>query len=202
MSARAVTLAALCVVGCAATSRRVEVRATHGAARPRARAATRAEGLDEALDRGVDLREAGRDEDALAVFRDAWSRWRSARARAQMGLAEHALGRWGAAEDHLRASLGASDPWVQRNRDPLRRALAEASSHMATLDVTGTPPGAEVEVNGSRVGALPLAAPVRVAEGAVRVTVRAPGYGAAVRRLDVLAGASAHTQVTLTPARR
>lgn len=203
MSPRAYALAAaLALAGCAAAVRRADVRPAHTPARPRPRATPRGDGLDAALDRGVDLREAGRDEDALAVFRDAWARWRSPRARAQMGMAEHALGRWVAAEEHLRESLASTDPWVQRNREPLTGALAQVAAHVATLDVSGTPAGAEVEVNGVRVGALPLGASIRVAEGTVRLSLRAPGHRPDARQIELRGGAVARERIALSPLRR
>lgn len=81
-------------------------------------------GLDATLRRGVALREAGDERAAYELFRSAWERTHSPHALAQMGLVEHALGRWTEADAHLREALASADPWVQRNREALQGALA------------------------------------------------------------------------------
>src|SRR5438445_68534 len=80
---------------------------------------------DALLREGVELRRQGRDEDALEAFRRAYERDHSAVALAQMGLAEQAVGRWLASEEHVRGALGMTDhPWIQRNHEEIERAYA------------------------------------------------------------------------------
>jgi len=155
--------------------------------------------IDAMIERGVTLREAGRDEEALTIFREAWEETRSPRARAQIAMAEHALGRWVEAHVHLREALASTDPWIQRNRAALRGLLAAIERQFGAAEVRGRPAGAQVRVNGSPVGVLPMAAPVRVPSGAVRLEVSAPGYEPMVRELTVRAGGVTRETVQLAP---
>src|SRR3982751_2270792 len=73
----------------------------------------RADDAEPLIRRGIELRRAGRDAEALEQFRQANQLAPSPRAAAQIGLAEQALGRWLDADGHLRAALAApSDPWI------------------------------------------------------------------------------------------
>src|SRR5689334_14201627 len=63
------------------------------------------ESADRLLKRGVELRKAGKDDEALEAFRAAYTSRPSPRAQAQIGLAEQALGRWGDAERDLSEAL-------------------------------------------------------------------------------------------------
>ncbi len=155
-----------------------------------------AEEPDEMLKRGVQLRRDGKDAEALEVFRKAYSLRASPRAAAQVGLAEQALGRWIAAEAHLTEALRApEDPWIKKNRAALEGALESVGRRLATLEVLGGPVGAEVLVEGTKVGELPLPRPLRVPAGVLRVEVRAPGHGGATRM--VVAEPRSHTRETI-----
>lgn len=80
--------------------------------------------------RGVELRLRGRDKRALALFERAHALDGSAVALAQMGEAEHALGRFSEAHDHLEQALRIDDPWIERHRPELERSLADTSRKM------------------------------------------------------------------------
>ncbi len=150
--------------------------------------------------RGVALRQEGRDEAALLEFRAAWESSRSPRALAQMALAEQALGSWLDAETHLTAALAeGSDPWIARNLGPLRESLAEVREHVSRFDVRCDVAGAELVIAGEVRGALPLAAPLRVATGPLTFTVRAPGHVAATRTVVITSAVPLRETVTLEP---
>src|SRR5688572_17737468 len=69
---------------------------------------------DKLIDQGVDLREQGKDVDALEKFKRAYELSKSARALAQMALAQQALGRWLEAEASLQKALEAkNDKWIK-----------------------------------------------------------------------------------------
>jgi hypothetical protein len=149
-------------------------------------AAGPAEDAAELLQKGIELRRSGRDAEALDLFRRANELAPSPRARAQLGLAEQALGRWVGAERDISAALDAGgDAWIVKNRPVLEQALAVVRDHVGQLLVMGTPAGASVLVNGERVGTLPLAAPVVVAAGEVLVTVDARGFVSISRKVTV-----------------
>jgi hypothetical protein len=150
--------------------------------------------------RGVALRQEGRDEAALQEFRAVWESSRSARALAQMALAEQALGSWLDAEAHLTAALAdATDPWIARNLGPLRESLAEVHEHLSRFDVRCDVAGAELVIAGEVRGALPLPAPLRVATGPLTFTVRAPGHVAATRTVVITSAVPLRETVTLEP---
>ncbi len=138
---------------------------------------------------GVQLRQQGRDEAALAEFRRADQLSHEPRITAQIGLAEQALQRWVDASRHLREALSSSqDGYIVRHRADLEPALAEVERHLGTVVVTGGVQGAEVWVGGVFQGTLPLAEPLHLAEGSVVVEVRAPGYTSFASTVDVRVG--------------
>lgn len=162
-----------------------------------------AQSSDEALLReGVDLRAQGRDVEAFARFREAWMIAPSPRARAQMGWAAQALGRWREAEQMLREAAAAQgDAWIESNRAELARSLADVSARLGDLMVECEVAGAELSVDGEVVGALPLATPLRVPIGAVTIRVAAEGYLAVTREgVRVRAGVVAREHISLTAA--
>jgi len=155
-------------------------------------------GEEEALRRGFELREKGSDEAALAEFQRAYDLKKGARARAQMALAEQALGRWIDAEAHLTEALQQTrDPWIARNRPLLEQALGEIRQHVGSLELSGGTPGAEVRVNGRVAGKMPLDGPLRVEAGSVSLEVRAAGYLPVVRTINVPANGLAREPITL-----
>jgi hypothetical protein len=144
---------------------------------------------DDLIRRGVELRRQQRDAEALSLFQEAYEESKEPRALVQMGFAEQALGKWGAAHRHLRAgSQAASNPWIVKNRKAIDEALGVIAKHVGRLDVRGSPPGAEVRVDGELVGKLPLPGPVSVSAGGVAIEVRAEGYLAITRVTSVSAG--------------
>ena len=138
--------------------------------------------------RGIDLREHGRDDDALAVFKKALAKSPSPRARAQVALAEQALGLWVAAESDLVLALASdSDTWITKNRGALEGALAVVRRHLGSLEVRGTE-GAEVMLDGVRLGVLPAGTPFRVEAGRRTLELRAKGFHPSARSIEVPAG--------------
>jgi hypothetical protein len=162
-------------------------------------AASAATEADAALKRGVELRRRGDDAQALVEFQHAFSWYRSARALAQIGFAEMALGRWRDAEEHLGQALADADDdvWVRRNRATIDQSRAAVASHLGSLEVLGSPEGAELRVDGRLVGRLPLARPIRVAAGDVGVELRAAGYLPSSRPVTITAGQLSRETITL-----
>ncbi|MFO0557920.1 MAG: PEGA domain-containing protein [Polyangiales bacterium] len=155
-----------------------------------------------AIAHGVALRQAGNDDEALAEFRRADQLAPSPRTKAQIALAEQALGQWVAAERDLRAALAsAEDPWIQRNREALNAALVQIAGRLGWLEVRSSAPGAELYINEERVAALPLSEPVRLPVGTASLEVRAPGYTSQRRSVEVTAGGRVREVFTLAAAR-
>ncbi len=157
---------------------------------------------DAAIARGVALRQAGNDDEALAEFRRADQRSPSPRTKAQIALAEQALGQWVLAERDLRAALSAQDdPWIQRNHDALTAALQQITSRLGSLEVRSNTPGAELYINEERVAALPLAEAVRLPVGTASLEVRAPGHTSQRRTVEVTSGGRLREVFTLAAVR-
>jgi len=163
---------------------------TRGRAQPR--------DVDAMIRRGLDLRRDGRDQEAFETFEAAWQVSRGARARAQMGLAAQALGRWADADRFLREALAAADdPWVSGRRAALDRSLAEIDAHLGRLELRCNVVGAEVRVDGSLRGTTPLAEPLRLPAGSVTLQVGAPGYLAVTRQAMVTVDQTTREQIDL-----
>ncbi len=129
------------------------------------------------VDEGIALQAGGDAAGALEKFRQAEAIHPTARGRGQMGLAEEQVGDLGRAEEHLAAALRESkDPYVKENKRKLRRALRRIRKQIGTLEVSGSPDGAEVFVDGISIGTLPFAAPVKVKAGKVTVTAKKEGF--------------------------
>jgi hypothetical protein len=138
---------------------------------------------------GIELRKAHDDEGAVREFQRAYDAIHTPRAAGQLGLAEQALGRWEDAEHHVREAMQASsDPWIVKNQAVLADALGIIQSHLGRVEVMGDPEGADVSVNGRKVGKLPLAEAVPVSAGQVDIDLRAPGYQPAQRTVTIVAG--------------
>jgi len=149
----------------------------------------------------VSKRRTGDDVAALKLFQQAYELNKTAKALAQMGLAEQALGRWGPADNHLRQALdiGGADPWIKKNRPAIAASLATIAGHVGQLDVRGEPAGAEVRIDGEPIGQLPLAHPITVTAGGVAVEVSARGYLTILRSTTVSVGQLTRELFNLQP---
>ncbi len=141
------------------------------------------------ISRGVSLREKGDDRAALAVFRKVFEQWKTARARAQMGLAEQALGKWAEAEADLQGALAATDDaWITANRIALEESLNGVQLRLGSLDIISETARSQLWVDGQLAGALPLQRPLRLVAGTVAVRITAPGHAAVQRSVVVTPG--------------
>lgn len=152
------------------------------------------------IQKGVELRKQSRDTEALAEFQEAMKRWPSARAKAQVGLAQMAVGLFEAAEVTLSEVLASSsdEPWVSSRRAVLSDALTKVRSHLGTFNVSGEPKGATVEVNGTATCSLPCS--VHVQAGEIVVRVLAPGFLPIMRKVSVEARSTSSQVFTLVRA--
>jgi len=154
---------------------------------------------DAAVKRGVELRRHAKDQEALEEFRKAYALVKSARALAQIGLAEQALGRWVDAENDLgEAMTSKSDPWIRKNLSTLNGAVDVIRKHLGSLDVIG-PAGAELLIDGRVAGTLPLAKPARVPIGSLTIEVKKDGFFPATRPVSIAAGELTRESVDLNP---
>ncbi len=161
-----------------------------------ARAEDDAESL---IAKGVALRQQGKDAEALTFFQRALEASPSARARAQVGLGEQALGRWVEAESDLAEALkDEGDAWVKRYREPLEQALATVRTRLGWLEVTVNAKDAELSVDGVAAG-VAGARPVRLVAGSHVVAVRAAAHHPVSRNVLVPAAGLARESFDLVP---
>jgi hypothetical protein len=152
------------------------------------------------IQRGVELRRAGHDREALAEFEAAWALRPTPRARAQIGLAQQALGHWREAESAIDEALGASDDeWVARYKGALLKARSVVQNHLAWLYVESKVVGAALSLEGQPARTLPLDGPLRIEAGVVRFELSAEGYVPAVRTIVVKPNDRVHEIVELAP---
>jgi hypothetical protein len=157
---------------------------------------------DAAIARGVELRKAGNDLEALAEFEHAYEISPSPRACAQIGLAELALGRWVDAEAHLtKAMRERDDAWISKQWGPLEMSVALVQPHLGWLSVEANVPGAQLFLDGVYVGTLPMKDDARVSAGSVVAEVRAPGYSDVRRPLIIAPATHMHERILLAPLR-
>jgi hypothetical protein len=151
------------------------------------------------IKRGLDLRRAGKSEEALELFRRAHEAAPCPRTLGQMGLVESSLQLWIEADSHLTAALATpDDAWVHKNRRFLDQAVVRAREHVGELMITG-PPGTKVAVAGRSIGALPLPAPIRIAEGDVAVSATSEGTKPYAVDVSIKGGARAAISIVLEP---
>jgi hypothetical protein len=142
--------------------------------------------------KGNELRRAGTPGPALPYFRKAYELARTPRTTAQLGLAELAAGYPVEAAEHLAAALETpNDPSIVKYRQMLADSLTTARSQIGELAIAGSPPGAEIVIDGRAVGVLPLSAAIKLAARSTEIVVRAPGF-APRRELVPIAGGQRH----------
>jgi PEGA domain len=150
--------------------------------------------------RGLELRRAGKSVEALELFRRAHREAPSPRTLGQMGLVETSLAEWTEADTHLAASLATpDDAWVHKNRPFLEQAHERAKTHLGELVLSGGRQGTVVSLAGRALGALPLSAPLRTAEGDFLLTASAPGFKPYSTNVSIKGGTRTAVTIVLEP---
>ena len=153
--------------------------------------------VDELLKKGTDLRRQGRDMEALAEFQKALRLQETPRALAQVALAEQALGLWVEANLHLGQALQKSnDSWIKKNQATLEAARTTIRGHICHVAFWGTPAGADVLIDGKRVGSLPEVE-TWAAPGEISFEVRSDGFARYQRTMKAPEGGSVREHVEL-----
>lgn len=159
--------------------------------------------VEQLLSEGIQRREAGRDDEALELFRQAAGlEPDNARVLAHLGATFQALGRWVSANTYMAQALAhANDPYIQRHRAQLDEALSTIGDHLGYLEVYGAPLGAEALLNGQIVAALPMASPVPVTVGSYLLEVRFEGHYTLGRPISIAKRSLTREEVQLLPHR-
>jgi len=125
---------------------------------------------DDLIKQGIECRRKRDDACGLRFFEEAYEKGHSPRALAQIALAEQALGKWVAAAEHLRQALAVrSDAWIDKNRAILSDSASRVAAHVGFLEIFGGSPGAEVRVDGTARGTLPLPRPLATTTGTIAI---------------------------------
>jgi PEGA domain len=164
-----------------------------------ATAPARADESDDLMRKGSALRAEGQDAEALRIFEQAYALKPTPSGRAQIALAEQALGLWLKAEADLDAALTfLDDPWIVRQQIPLQDARKTIQQHIGTLELLGGEPGALVIVDGATVGKLPLPS-LRLETGKRRLEIRQNGFHPIEREVNVVAANIARETLVMSP---
>jgi hypothetical protein len=166
--------------------------ATFSAASP-----ARAEPDDEAILRGIQLRLERRDAEALSEFQRAYALRPTPRAKAQIAMAEAALGNWRDAEPDLLAALTyTDDPWVASHLAALESVRRDIGLHLATLEISSNVT-ATVRIDGVQRDRTPCS--LRVTSGTLLVEAEAEGFAPHRQMINVEGGTIARQQIVLVP---
>lgn len=146
---------------------------------------------------GLKLFEAGDYLGALAVFKDAYARFPSAKILLNIGTTLKELKRDAEAANAYQAYLDAPDT------DPAKRASVESivtdiDKVVGKLEITVTPADAEVQVNSDDWVPAAKARRHRVAPGSFTVTARKDKYQTEAKQAQIAAGEIATISFTLT----
>lgn len=139
--------------------------------------------------RGAQDFQHGRYEAALGEFRDAYAIFPSPKLFLNIGQCERELG-------HAVEAIQAFERFRREAELPPPRLLAEAeegiaelSAHVGKLRVDCPTPGAEIRLDGKKVGVAPMAEPLAVAPGPHALTATYQGHTAVASNVEVAAGA-------------
>lgn len=152
------------------------------------------------IERALQLRERGRDDEGWQLLAALYARCPTPRVTAQLGVAEHALARWLDAAAHLDAALGAAhDAWVNARRGPLEALRRDVGGHLAELTLDCPLADAALTVDGVSRGLVRDHSPLRLTEGAHRIEVTAPGHRRALATLTLAGGERLVRRFDLAP---
>jgi hypothetical protein len=133
---------------------------------------------------------------ALAVFKDAYTKYRSAKILLNIGTTLKALGRDAEAANTYQAYLDAPDTDPARDKE-ITGILGELDGKLARVALAVTPVDAEVQLNlGEWVVASELTL-VRIAPGSFQLKARKEGFAPAERRGDAVAGVQTDVAINL-----
>jgi len=144
---------------------------------------------------------AGEFQEAYSGFIEAWDLQglpRVPRIAGNLGRAELKIGKHRDAAEHLAYFLREEKDLSDEDRREFARQLADAKAKVGTLRVEVLQAGADIFVDGNRIGVSPMEAEIYVEPGRRKVEARL-GELRASEALDVRAGATEMAQLELAP---
>ncbi|HUS29295.1 MAG TPA: hypothetical protein VMZ53_12340 [Kofleriaceae bacterium] len=145
---------------------------------------------------GVKLLDAKDYLGALATFKEAYSRYPSAKILLNIGTTLKLLGRDAEAANTYQRYLDSSDADAARSEE-VKQALVELDAKLGRISIQTTPPDAEVQVGDEWMPAA-KAKLVRFAPGDVKLSARKAGFDPASTTVRAIAGAETMAALTLT----
>jgi hypothetical protein len=155
---------------------------------------------DELFRRGNELAKLDQWAEAEPFYRAAWEQKKSYDIAGNLGLAEFQQRKWRDAAEHLSfavKSFPASGKAA--NRTLLESVFDQVKAEVGAVAVTISMPGAEVSVDGVKVGVSPLSDTVFVDPGARKIEATLQGYEPATRTITATKGSSQELTLTLVP---
>jgi hypothetical protein len=157
--------------------------------------------LEALIQEGIRLRREGEDEKALEVFRQAERlQPSSVRVLLHLATAAQAAGHWVEADTYIRRVFEyRDDPYYRRYEADISTVEQLIASRVGRFQVVGSPPGAEVRLNGRVVGHLPMAEAHRLEAGNYQLEVVSQGHYALRRSQRIPGGVLTREVVDLGP---
>ena len=146
---------------------------------------------------GIKLFEAKDYLGALAVFRDAYSRFPSARILINIGTTLKELGRDAEAANAYQAYLDSPDAEAAK-KPQIEAIVTDIDKTVGKLELAVTPADAEVQVNSDDWTPAAKAKRYRVAPGSFTVNARKDKFQSEAKQAQIAAGETAAISLTLT----
>jgi tetratricopeptide (TPR) repeat protein len=146
---------------------------------------------------GVRLLEAKDYLGALAVFKDAYARFPSAKILLNIGTTQNLLARRADAGNTYQRYLDSSDADPAKRNDVLA-ALADIDKSVGRLEIAVTPADAEVQINDGEWQPAAKSTLVRVTEGSFTVRARRDKYGPEAKSAQIVRGERAAIVIAMT----
>jgi hypothetical protein len=157
------------------------------------------------IQRGIQLRRSGEDDQALTVFLEAERQDpKSVRVLLHVVTAAQAAGKWLMADSYMRkVSALKDDEYYRRHADAIDVVRRSIAARIGTFQAQGEPDGASVRLDGQLIGTLPMSDPVSVESGTYQMEVYKPGFYRLRRSVNVVGGVLTREPVELNvvPAR-
>jgi len=155
--------------------------------------------VESLIQRGIQLRRDGQDEQAINVFLDAERQEpRSVRVLLHILTAAQAAGRWLMADAYMqKVSALKDDPYYQRHEDAIEVVRRAIAGRVGTFQVQGSPEGATVRLDGRQIATLPMKLPTSVEAGSYVMEVQSQGYYRLRRNVTITGGVLTREPVEL-----
>lgn len=149
--------------------------------------------------RGVELYDEADFRTALIEFKRAHETLPEFRVLYNIAQCEYQLADYVGALDHFREYLEAGGAKITtQRRSDVERDIRRLEQRVAVVRLTVTPEEVELLLDGERVGASPLTAPIRVSAGQHVLVARKAGYREAKRTLALAGGDAPVVAIELT----